>query len=154
MDIKGKHIYGLGAAVVGGVALLYAVLNWFINRTLDTNVQAGFALGLVGLALFAWLEIDWLTRLLKTRQVRYGAEAFAMIVLFLTVVVLVNLIFTRDHLVIARDPLRSIPLHGRWDLTEDQQYTLAPETINMLQGLQEPVKVLAFYSSSSFGREE
>ena len=90
MEIKGKHIYGLGAAAVGAVALLYALLYWFINRTIDTNVQAGFALGLVGVAVFAWLEIDWLTRTLKTRQVRYGAETFALTVLFLLVVGLLN----------------------------------------------------------------
>jgi ABC-type uncharacterized transport system involved in gliding motility auxiliary subunit len=145
--LKGKHIYGMGAAVVGIVALLYALLTWFINRTLDTNVQAGFALGLVGLAVFAWLEIDWLTRLLKTRQMRYGAEALALTLLFLVVVGLLNYIFTRDR-------LGTVPLQGRWDLTEDQQHSLAPETINMLNTLQQPVRVLAFYTTTSFGRED
>ena len=142
MEIKGKHIYGLGAAVAGGVALVFALVYWFINRTLDSTVQAGFALGLIGLALFAWLEIDWLTRVLKTRQVRYGAETLALIAMFLVVVGLLNYIFTRDR------------LKTRWDLTEDKQFTLAPETIKLLGDLKEPVKVMAFYSSSSFGRED
>ncbi|HLF01372.1 MAG TPA: GldG family protein, partial [Anaerolineales bacterium] len=142
MEIKGKHVYGLGAAVAGGVALIFALAYWFINRTLDSTVQAGFALGLIGLALFAWLEIDWLTRVLKTRQVRYGAETLALIAMFLVVVGLLNYIFTRDR------------LKTRWDLTENKQFTLAPETLTVLNGLNEPVKVLAFYSSSSFGRED
>lgn len=142
MEIKGKHIYGVGALVAGGAALVFAVLYWFINRQLDTTVQAGFAIGLIGFALFAWLEIDWLTRILKTRQVRYGTETLVFTILFLAVIGLLTFIFTRDK------------FKTRWDLTEDQQFTLAPETVTMLGQMTEPVEVLAFYSSSAYGKED
>jgi ABC-type uncharacterized transport system involved in gliding motility auxiliary subunit len=142
MEIKGKHIYGIGAAVAGAAALIFALLYWIINRQWDTTTQAGLAIGLLGLVLFAWLEIDWLTRLLKTRQVRYGAESMALTVLFLVVIGLLTYIFTREG------------FQKSWDLTSDQQFTLTPETTNVLSQMSQPVKVLAFYSPASFGRED
>ncbi|MBM4422390.1 MAG: hypothetical protein FJ030_03230, partial [Chloroflexi bacterium] len=141
MEIKGKHVYGLGAAAVGGAALVFALIAWFINQKIDTTVQVGFAVGLLGIALFAWLEIDLLTRLLKSRQVRYGAESLAYVLLFVTVIVLINVIFTRER------------LKTRWDLTETKQNTLSAETIKVLGELTEPVKVVGFYSGQAFGRE-
>lgn len=141
MELKGRHIYGVGAAVVGVVALVFAPLYWLLNQKLDTTVQASLALGLIGLALFAWLEIDLITRFLKTRQARYGAQALGFVVLFLMLVGLINLIFTREK------------LKWSWDLTETKENSLAPETLKILGELKEPVKVIGFYSSQSFGRD-
>ncbi len=141
MELKGKHIYGVGAAVVGVVAIVFAPLYWLINQKLDTTVQATLALGLIGLAVFAWLEIDLITRILRTRQARYGAETLAFVLLFLIVVGLVNYIFTREK------------LKTQWDLTEAKENSLAPESVKVLSELKEPVHVIGFYSSQGFGRE-
>jgi len=83
MELKGKHLYGLGAVLVGFAALAFGLVYWFINQKLDTTAQVSFAIGLMGLALFGWLEIDLLTRALNTRQARYGAETGVMILAFL-----------------------------------------------------------------------
>ena len=137
MELKGKHIYGLGAAVAGVVALVFAALYWFVNQKVDSYVQAGLALGLIGFALFAWLEIDLITHFLKSRQARYGAETLVFTAMFLAILVLVNWIFTRPA------------LQKDWDLTETKQNTLSPETLKVLSELKEPVKVLGFYTSQA-----
>ncbi len=139
MELKGKHLYGLGAVLVGFAALAFGLVYWFINQKLDTTAQVSFAIGLMGLALFGWLEIDLLTRALNTRQARFGAETGVMILAFLGVIVLLNYIFTQDR------------LKKRWDLTEAKEHTLAPETLKVLSELPEPVKVIGFYTSQAFG---
>lgn len=139
MELKGKHLYGLGAVLVGFAAIAFGLVYWFINQKLDTTAQVSFAIGLMGLALFGWLEIDLLTRALNTRQARYGAETGVMILAFLGVVVLLNYIFTQDR------------LKKRWDLTQAKEHTLAPETLKVLSELKEPVKVIGFYTSQAYG---
>lgn len=139
MELKGKHLYGLGAVLVGFAAIAFGLVYWFINQKLDTTAQVSFAIGLMGLALFGWLEIDLLTRALNTRQARYGAETGVMILAFLGVIVLLNYIFTQDR------------LKKRWDLTEAKEHTLAPETLKVLSELNEPVRVIGFYTSQAYG---
>jgi ABC-type uncharacterized transport system involved in gliding motility auxiliary subunit len=144
MELKARHAYGLGAIVIGLAAIVVGAISWFINSKIDTTVQAAFALGLIGIALSAALEINLLTQALRSRQARYGAETLVMVVAFLGVVGLLNFILTRDQ------------FKKRWDWTETKENTLAPETIKMLSELGEPVKVIGFFSSDgqSFARED
>ena len=137
MEIKGKHLYGLSALLLGIVALVFSLFYWFINRDFDTTVKATLAAGLIGLALAAWLEIDLITAALKSRQAKYGVEALALTFVFLIVVGLINYIFYQDR------------FKKRWDLTENKENTLAPETLKTLTELKEPVKAVGFYTSQS-----
>lgn len=136
-QLERKHYYGLAAIGVSVAALLFGLVSWFINQKIDMPVQVAFAVALLGMALFAWLEVDLLTRALGTRQARFGAETLVMVVAFLGVVGLLNYIFTQDR------------LKKRWDLTENQQHTLAPETLKVLSELAAPVKVIGFYTANA-----
>lgn len=140
MELKGKHLYGVGALVLGIVSIVFALVSWFINQTLDSTVQAAFAIGLIGIALAAWLEIDLLTRVIASRQARYGAETLVMILVFFGVIVLLNYILNQER------------FKTRWDLTEAQEHTLAPETLKVLNELGDPVKAVGFYTAGAFGR--
>ena len=142
MEIKGKHLYGLSALLLGIVALVFSLFYWFINRDFDTTVKATLAAGLIGLALAAWLEIDLITAALKSRQAKYGVEALALTFVFLIVVGLINYIFYQDR------------FKKRWDLTENKENTLAPETLKTLTELKEPVKAVGFYTSQSAFNQE
>lgn len=141
MELKARHAYGLGAIVIGVAAIVFGAISWLLNSKIDTTVQAAFAIGLVGIALFAALEINLLTQVLRSRQARYGAETLVMVVAFLGVVGLLNFILTRDQ------------FKKRWDWTETKENTLAPETTKLLSELNEPIKVYAFFSGSAFNNE-
>jgi ABC-type uncharacterized transport system involved in gliding motility auxiliary subunit len=141
MELKGKHLYGLVALVVGIVALIFAAVTLLLNQKFDTSVQAGLAIGLLSLALFAWLELDLISRFLKTRQAQYGFTAIAYSLLIIVVVVMVNYIFYNFD-----------KLKGEWDLTQGQQNSLSPETLKVLTALKDPVKVVAFYTATSQSR--
>ncbi|MBI3241924.1 MAG: GldG family protein [Chloroflexi bacterium] len=147
MELKRKHVVGLAAIILGGIAILFGVVYGFINQKIDSTAQAAFAIGLLGIALFGGLEVDLLTRALKSRQARYGAEALVLVVVFVVVVGLVNFI------VVFNDRIGPVPIKHRWDLTETQDNTLTPETLKVLSELTEPVKVYAFFTRDAFNLE-
>jgi ABC-type uncharacterized transport system involved in gliding motility auxiliary subunit len=142
MELKGKHLYGLIALMVGAVALVFAGIARVINATTDTSVQIGLAIGLLSLALFAWLELDLIATFLKTRQAKYGATAIVYTALIIAVVGLVNYLFSG-----AFDKLKH-----EWDLTSNQQNSLTPETLKVLAELKSPIKVIGFYVKGSYSQ--
>lgn len=142
MELKGRHLYGVTALAVGVVALVFAGISRVINQAFDTPVQAGLAIGLLSLALFAWLELDLISAFLKTRQAKFGAMAVAYSVLIIIVVGSINYIFSKFD-----------RLKGEWDLTAAKENSLAPETLTTLSNLKDPVKVVAFYTPGFYSRQ-
>jgi ABC-type uncharacterized transport system involved in gliding motility auxiliary subunit len=117
------------------IAALASIGIYFVQRQMTLALQISLGLIVVGLALYALLDPDRVRRLLTGRQARYGSNALILIVAFIGIVVVINyLIFANPK---------------SWDLTEDKQFTLAPETLNTLDSLPEKVTAQAFYSSRS-----
>jgi ABC-type uncharacterized transport system involved in gliding motility auxiliary subunit len=117
------------------LALLAALVSiglYIVRKAFDLPLQISLGLVLVGLALFAILDPERVRVALTGRQARYGSNALVMSLAFLGVLSVVNYLFYKTP--------------KRWDLTENQQYTLAPETIETLESLPQPVEALAFYT--------
>ena len=141
MKPTNKRALGALAFVLGLAILVVSVLAWFIGRDFNTWIQAGLAASLVCFAAAAALEIDLVTRALKSRQARFGAEAIGISIAFVVVLGLLNFILNQDR------------FKQRWDLTETGEHSLAPETIDLLIELPEGVRVLGFYSPASPSRK-
>lgn len=117
------------------LALLAALTTlglYIVRKAFDLPLQVSLGLVLVGLALFAILDPARVRVALTGRQARYGSNALVMMLAFMGILSVVNYLFYKTP--------------KRWDLTENQQYTLAPETIATLQSLPQPAEALAFYS--------
>lgn len=69
---------------------------------------------------------------LGLRGVRYGANASAMTILFIAVMVLSNILAVR--------------FHTRYDLTAQQEFTISQQTKQILQKLSQPVEIIGFYN--------
>lgn len=87
---------------------------------------------IAGLAIYTLLDPDRVRKILTGRQARYGSNAFIMLLAFLGILIVSNVLVFQNP--------------QRWDVTEDKQHTLAPETIEALEALPEPVLAVAFYS--------
>lgn len=115
------------------LAILASIGLYIVFRQFNLWLQISLGLAVVGLALFALLDPDRVRRALTGRQARYGSNALVLSVAFIGIVVVLNyLIFNHSK---------------RWDLTEGKQYTLAPETLETLGKLEEPVQATAFFTS-------
>lgn len=129
-----KRLAPLGLALgIGG--FIAAAVIWILQRQFDVYVQGSLVVGLVGLALAMMLNPGVLQTWLGGRQARYGSNVLVMTVFFIGILVLVNYIVYKNP--------------KRWDLTQDQTNTLAPETLDALKQLPQPVLAVGFYSAQS-----
>ncbi|GAB4503312.1 MAG: hypothetical protein Fur0043_03040 [Anaerolineales bacterium] len=98
----------------------------------DRVLYIAIAVFVAGYAIFAILDPDRVRKFLTGRQVQYGSNSFVLFVAFVGILVVANMLANRYP--------------QRWDVTEDKQHTLAPETLEALNALPEPVTAIAFYS--------
>lgn len=118
-------------ALVGG-ALLYAVVP-----ELQGWALALLAASLACFALFAVLARRLIGSFLTTRQGRYGLNTVIMILAFTAILVIINVI--------------SFNRHWRADVTATGEFTLSPQTVNVLKDLKEPVVAYAFFTPDNPG---
>lgn len=133
MNSAALKSYAPFAAVIGLAGLLAAGILWLLRQQVDVPVQASLAVGLLGLALALLFNPGAVQTWLLGRQARYGGNVAVMVAALVGILVLANYL-------VARNP-------QRWDWSEDQRNTLAPETVAILKELPEPVKAVGFYSA-------
>ena len=133
----GLILSGLGFLTVVGILVVRAFAAFGLYtppnaELLDRILIIAVAVFVVGFAVYALLDPERVRKLLTGRQARYGSNSFILFIAFIGILVVVNIL------------AQQYP--QRWDVTEDKQHTLAPETIQALQSLPEPVQATAFYS--------
>lgn len=72
-------------------------------------------------------------RFVGKRQVRLGTNATVMTIIFIAILVIINLLAIRYHV--------------RWDLTEEGAFSLSPETIEIIEKLDQPISITGFFVS-------
>ena len=82
-----------------------------------------------------WREI---VAYFRRRNARYGALAGVSVLVALGILIAVNYLSARQN--------------KRWDLTENQQYSLSDQTVKLLQNLDAPVKFTVFDQGNSLDR--
>ncbi len=115
-----------------GVISLFLILP--VRFFLPELTESVFGLLILGLLLLLFAVIgSWKSILifLVSKQARYGLNTLILILLFIAVLILANIL--------------GIIKHHRFDLTASGKFTLAPQTINIVKGLKETVKVLCFF---------
>jgi len=127
---------------VSTIALILALLGVlvFLGAYLvmgTTSVGGYIALGLAAVALiiYAYLRPQEIVSGLKSRQARYGGNTLLMVLLFVAILGALNFLSMRHS--------------KQWDLTAEKKFSLAPESVEILKGLQSPVTVLNFSSGGT-----
>jgi ABC-type uncharacterized transport system involved in gliding motility auxiliary subunit len=142
------HRYTFIALIVAGLALLSTIL-FLITRgllnigmfsgatteTLNRGTLISLGVTILSLAVYTILEPEKVRKLFTGRQARYGSNIFITAIAFLGILFVLNWFVYNNP--------------QNWDVTEDRTNTLAPETIQALESLPEPVNAVAFYSSLS-----
>src|SRR5437016_10742711 len=125
--------WGRIAGLFGVVVLFSAVFNWlFVTGSIaSAGVISRFALGAVGIAL--WLFTN-------RREHPLGRGAFYGAVSAISALVLVAALAGINYIAVKKPKT--------WDLTKERIFTLSDQTVGVLKGLRDSVKVEAFYSGS------
>jgi ABC-type uncharacterized transport system involved in gliding motility auxiliary subunit len=118
------------ALVFGAVAIRFVRPEWMQYGTYMT--YAGLLCILIYM-IGQWRDIQ---SFYSHRQARYGTMSIIGILVGLGIVVAVNYIGTRQS--------------KRWDLTENQAYSLSEQTIKVLQSVDAPVQITVFDQQLAF----
>jgi ABC-type uncharacterized transport system involved in gliding motility auxiliary subunit len=131
MDQKLRNYapYGL---LLSGISIIFSAAYYFVIRKFDIPLQLGLAFVIVGIALFAVFDPEKVRSFFTGRQLKYGSNFVIFSIAVLGILVVTNFLVNKYS--------------TKWDLTEDQDNTLAPETIAALKSLPEKVNALAFFS--------
>jgi ABC-type uncharacterized transport system involved in gliding motility auxiliary subunit len=129
-----------GIGWIGIIALLLSVLAWRLGSQPKWLPQLLLALGVVSVGLFIYLSPEALRAVFRRRQTRYGGNALVMSLALLGILFFVNVWSNNNH--------------KRWDLTQNKRYSLSPQTIAVLKGLTEPIKITGFYVPEQGGQRE
>jgi len=122
----------LAALAAGILGLVVAAVLVAVGRMDDTVATVGAGMAVVGFVSAMVLGREGLVRAARGRQARYASNAVLGTSALLGILVLANV-------VVYRNP-------KSWDLTEDRQYSLAPETVDALHALSSDVRLIGFYS--------
>ncbi len=122
-----EYFAGVGIALWAAAGILFLLGNQPAERLLALGVIGALLLG-----VYVYFRFTQVRSAVTSREARYGSNALVMTVAFLGIVGLLNFLGTRYYY--------------RQDLTANQAFTLSPLTIQVLQGLKEPVTAWAFYS--------
>lgn len=118
------------AGAIGLIALIAAGVVYIAQNELTPIARALLIIGGLGLLAFIWGSPASLGGLATSRTTRYGSLSLLTTAAFIGILIVANLWVAR------RSP--------RWDLTQAQLYSLAPQTKELLQRLGSPVRATAF----------
>jgi ABC-type uncharacterized transport system involved in gliding motility auxiliary subunit len=121
----------IGILIIKGLATT-AVFTLPDPKLLDQGMWVSLAVFVLGLALTAFLDPEGTRKFFLGRQIQYGSNSVIMLLAFLGILFFINLIAYQN-------PVTK-------DVTEGQENSLAPETLNLLKTLPQPVSVRAYYS--------
>ncbi len=127
MEMTGRTIpvgaLGLGLAVSGLIAYSLLPDKFWLVTLLE-------ALALACLIWFFARHFEQLKSFSGQRSTRMGANSALMVTLFIAILAIINFLGARHS--------------TRWDFSENQNYTLAPETYRVLRNLTRDVSVTVF----------
>ncbi|MBN1334503.1 MAG: GldG family protein [Deltaproteobacteria bacterium] len=122
-------------AVVGLILLvLWGVVGPVEGAWEGWPLGVGIA-GLTLLLLWGWLERARIGVSMRSRAVRYGGGAVVLVLLALGLAVAANLLAVRYD--------------KRWDITSSQRFTLSEQTLQVLDGLDQDVQIVAFFQKET-----
>lgn len=120
---------------VGLIGIFVPLIVYVVRHQFNVFGQVIFALGFISLGLYIGLEWPRIVRALGGRQMRYGSNAVLMSLLFIGIIALLSFMSQRYF--------------KRIDLTANQAFSISEQTGKVLDNLDRPVKIWAFYPSSS-----
>jgi len=123
--------------ILGIVLAVGGMIAYSLRPDLLWAVTIAEGLALVCLILFFVLHRDAVKAFSGRRSTRMGVNSILMVLLFSAILVIVNFLASRHSV--------------RWDLSENQNFTLAPQTYRVLRTLPHDVKITVFTREKDAG---
>lgn len=133
--VKSAGFWSAIVAIVGAISVLGGGILYLTISELENFAVSVLLIGLALLLLALILSPRAAALFLVGRRGRYGSNVLIMTLAFFVIAILVNFLLFRNP--------------TRVDTTATQVFTLAPQTINILEDLDTTVRANAFFTPSS-----
>ena len=127
------------SGILGWVGIAFVAGALVVRFTMPAQQEVWWwsaVAGIVVIGLYALTQWRDIVGTLGRRQTRYGALATSSIILALGILVVVNFVLMRQN--------------RRWDLTAGGQYSLSEQTVQILESLEAPIRVIVFGQDIEF----
>src|SRR5690606_28763814 len=91
----------------------------------------GWGVSVAFLLVYVAYHLEETKDLLTSRSLKYGATSTLSVLLVLGILIFIGLVTVKHS--------------AQWDLTQNKMFTLSPQTVTVLEGLESPVTVTAFF---------
>jgi ABC-type uncharacterized transport system involved in gliding motility auxiliary subunit len=125
---------------LGIVLLLFGIFWTLIQGQLQLVGEVTAGLGLLAIAGYVALEPARVWSALTGRTARQGGNATAVTLAVVGILVLLNFLSARHY--------------KRFDLTAERRYSLSPQSLQVLAGLEQPVIVTAYMTPAYYAQQE
>jgi ABC-type uncharacterized transport system involved in gliding motility auxiliary subunit len=123
------------AGIVGLVLLSFGLIDYFIAASFRLFVFLNIVGGLFAIVIWATSSRGTFGSMIGRRSTRYGANAIVYSAGFVALLVAVNYLASRGN--------------RRFDLTEQNVFTLASQSVNAVKDLKKPLKLYGFFEGGS-----
>ncbi len=124
------NLKALPLGVIGVALAVSGVIGYSLAPDKLWLVTAAEGLALVCLIAFFIIHFETFKAFSSRRSTRMGANSFLMVLLFVGILTIVNFLGARHSI--------------RWDLSENQNFSLAPQTYRVIRNLPRDVKITVF----------
>ncbi|MBI4200226.1 MAG: GldG family protein [Chloroflexi bacterium] len=138
--LSGRQGISAIGAVAGGLALLLGLVLLLFVPAMRGAAYSVVVLGAILLLLALMVSFSTVVKAVTGRRGRYGTNTTAMVVAFVVLGILIEVLAFRNPV--------------RWDLTATRRFSLAPQTRDILTGLQEPVRATAFFVAGNPSQDQ
>jgi ABC-type uncharacterized transport system involved in gliding motility auxiliary subunit len=128
---RSAALYG----ILGLVLLVFGLVDYFIASGFRLFVWVNLAGGLFAIVLWITSSRSALASISTGRSARYGANAVIYSLAYIGLLVAINYISTLHH--------------TRLDLTAEKVYSLSSQSVNVVKGLQKPLKLYGFFQGGT-----
>ncbi len=126
--------YSLVMGALAIVSLVLASLIYVFLPEIDFSGQILLGFSTIFLLLFIIGAYSEVRAGVTSRQTRYGTNTGLMLAAFIGIMAMLNVVAAQNRI--------------RWDMTAGGQYTLARQTITVLNELKDPIKVIGFFTAN------
>ena len=123
---------------LGTTLVLAAVAVFFLKAEWQPYSRMLAWAGLVCILLYALGQWRELVNVVGGRQAKLGSLSIASILVVVAILAAINYISSHEH--------------KRWDLTTTHEFSLSPQTVKVLKGLDAPLKMTVFAKEVEFPR--
>ncbi|HEX9154525.1 MAG TPA: GldG family protein, partial [Nitrospira sp.] len=124
------NLHSLPLGVIGIALAVAGMVGYSLAPEKLWLVTLSEALALLCLILFFVLHFQAVKAFSTRRATRMGANSLLMVLLFVCILVIVNFLASRHSV--------------RWDLSENQNFSLSPQTHRIIRSLPRDVKITVF----------